>query len=245
MNPPIIFCGPTIDPDSAARELDAVFLPPAAQGDVYRAVLDGPVAIGLIDGFFDSVDAVAHKEILWAMSQGVHVYGSASMGALRAVELATFGMRGAGDIVRWYRSGLLEDDDEVALVHGDADTGYRALSVAMVDIRATLEAAENAGVIGADTAAALVATAKALFYADRAYPLILARGRERGLPGHELDALQDFLPGGAVAQKRRDAVAMLRLMRDEIARGLAPMQVRYHLSTTDAWRAVQKRALAR
>jgi hypothetical protein len=53
-----------------------------AQGDVYRAALRAPRAIGIIDGYFERMPSVWHKEILWAMSRGIHVFGSASMGAL-------------------------------------------------------------------------------------------------------------------------------------------------------------------
>lgn len=69
--------------DSGRDELDAVFLPPASQGDVYRAAVKRPAAIGIIDGRFHDTPAVWHKEILWALAQGIPVYGSASMGALR------------------------------------------------------------------------------------------------------------------------------------------------------------------
>ena len=63
--------------------------------------------IGVIDGYFEVVPTVWHKEILWAMSQGIHVYGAASIGALRAAELAEFGMNGVGQIYQQYRSGEL------------------------------------------------------------------------------------------------------------------------------------------
>jgi hypothetical protein len=70
------------------------------------------------------------------MKQGVHVFGAASMGALRAAELAAFGLEGVGDIYEAFASGALEDDDE-------AEGGYRPLSEAMVNIRPTLQAAEG------------------------------------------------------------------------------------------------------
>ena len=82
----IVFTGPTISPAEARAELDALYLPPVAQGDVYRAALRRPKAIGIIDGYFERVPAVWHKEILWAMAKGIHVLGSASMGALRAAD---------------------------------------------------------------------------------------------------------------------------------------------------------------
>ena len=60
---------------------------PSAQGDVYRVAQERPSAIGIVDGYFEGVLSVWHKEILWAMAEGIHVFGSASMGALRAAEL--------------------------------------------------------------------------------------------------------------------------------------------------------------
>ena len=135
-----VFLGPTLPRDEACAVLDAEYLPPAAHGDVLRAVRRGFRVIGLVDGVFERVPAVWHKEILFALSEGVHVYGAASMGALRAAELGAFGMHGVGAIHRAYAEGALEDDDEVAVAHGGAEDGFRPLSDAMVDIRATLEA---------------------------------------------------------------------------------------------------------
>jgi hypothetical protein len=236
-----VFCGPTISAEEARAEIDAVFLPPAAQGDVYRAALDRPRAIGIVDGYFERIPSVWHKEILWAMAQGIHVFGSASIGALRAAELAAFGMEGIGAVYEAFRSGELEDDDEVAVAHGSADEGYRAASEAMVNVRATLRAAAAAGVVGDETRAELTRIAKDLFYADRAYPLILARGAERGLPGRELEALASWLPEGCVNLKRADALAMLRVMRERFAGAHEPKRVRYAFEHTDAWDQVRRR----
>ena len=47
------------------------------------------------------------------------------MGALRAAELHVFGMVGVGRVFELFRDGLLEDDDEVAVAHGPADSGYQ------------------------------------------------------------------------------------------------------------------------
>src|SRR5581483_2813112 len=101
--------------------------------------------------------AVWHKEILWALTQGIHVYGSASIGALRAAELAPFGMVGVGRIFEAYRDGRLEDDDEVAVVHGPAEHAFQVHSEALVNLRATLAAARTAEVVGVATHDALLA----------------------------------------------------------------------------------------
>jgi hypothetical protein len=209
----IVFTGPTLSPRDVSEVIDAVCLPPVSQGDVYRASLGWPTAIGIIDGYFEHVPSVWHKEILWAMSQGIHVFGSASMGALRAAELASFGMVGVGAIFEAYHGGVLEDDDEVAVAHGPAEDGYRTGSDAMVDIRCTLVKAQGEGILDATMSMLLQQIAKELFYPDRSYAHILDLAGARGAPASQLDAFRRWLPHGAMNQKRDDALAMLRTMR--------------------------------
>ncbi len=230
-----VFTGPTLSPDEAGEILEAVYLPPVSQGDVYRVALKQPRAIGIIDGYFERVPAVWHKEILWAMARGIHVFGSASMGALRAAELETFGMEGVGVIYEAYRGGLLEDDDEVAVSHGPATIAYRGGSEAMVNIRATLERAESQGVISPRTQAILLRLTKDLFYPDRSYARMLELARASDAPPLELRALQDWLPAGQVNQKRDDALAMLRVMRERLSQGLPPKRVSYVMENTRIW----------
>jgi hypothetical protein len=230
-----IFTGPTLSPEAARAELDAVYLPPVSQGDVYRVALQRPWAIGIIDGYFERVPAVWHKEILWAMTQGIHVFGSASMGALRAAELAPFGMEGVGEIFEGYRDGTLEDDDEVAVAHGYAETGYRPLSEAMVNIRCTLKAAQASGLLSPATRGTLEQIAKELFYPERVYPRIQQVASDQGLPGEEMERFREWLPRGQVNQKREDALAMLRVMRERLAADPEPKRVSFTLEYTAAW----------
>ena len=77
----VIFTGPTLSAVDARMVLEADYRPPAAEGDVYRAAQAHPHLIGIIDGYFERIPAVWHKEILWAMSHGIHVFGAGSMGA--------------------------------------------------------------------------------------------------------------------------------------------------------------------
>lgn len=231
----VIFTGPTLSAADAAHELDAEYQPPAAQGDVYRAGLKHPDVIGVIDGYFDRVPSVWHKEILWAMNQGIHVFGSASMGALRAAELEAFGMEGVGAIFEMYRDGTYEDDDEVAVAHGSGEFGFRAGSEAMVDIRCTLAKAVRVGVLRASTAASIASLAKSMFYPYRKYQLIAKRAVELDLPPPELRAFADWLPEGRESQKRSDALAMLRVIRERVAKGLEAKRVRYTLENSLIW----------
>ncbi|WP_394830089.1 hypothetical protein LVJ94_26635 [Pendulispora rubella] len=230
-----VFTGPTLSAEEGRRELDAVFRPPAAQGDVYRAAITRPTAIGIIDGYFERTPAVWHKEILWAMAHGVHVFGSASMGALRAAELNAFGMEGVGEIFAAFHRGELEDDDEVAVRHASEADGYARVSEAMVNMRATLRAAEAVGAIGAEARVFLERIAKETFYADRSYPAMLRQASEAGWPRADLEAFRAFLPGGRVDQKRLDALAMLRAMRAHLTERPGPKEVRYTFEHTDAF----------
>jgi hypothetical protein len=230
-----VFVGPTLSTGTARSILDAVYLPPVSQGDVYRACTERPRAIGIIDGYFEAVPAVWHKEVLWAMKQGIAVFGSASMGALRAAELEAFGMVGVGAVFEAFRSGEFEDDDEVAVAHEPVESGYTPVSEAMVNIRVTLVEAERAHVIGQDTRSSLEAIAKRLFYADRSYELILRQGAERGLASSDLEALRTWLAKGRRDQKREDAISMLARIRDWLIRGCAPAPARYRFESTTMW----------
>ena len=232
-----IFLGPTLAVETARQELDAIYLPPAAHGDIYRATLRQPPprAIGLIDGYFRQQPAVRHKEILWAMSQGIHVFGAASMGALRAAELADFGMNGVGRVFESLRDGTLEDDDEVAVDHGPAEVNYLALNDAMVDIRATFAAAVAEGVVEKTTEAALVSIAKQLFFTERTYAKILERAHHTGLPDKDVKELRQWLPANRRSEKRTDAFALLSTIREFLTANPPPKKVAYVFQSTETW----------
>jgi hypothetical protein len=231
----VLFTGPSLPPAAVSSLPDLRVLPPVSQGDVYRAARERPWGIGIVDGFFEHVPAVWHKEILWAMSEGIHVFGASSMGALRAAELADFGMIGVGRIFEQFRDGALTGDDEVALTHLSAEHGYRRASEALVDIRATLSAAALAGICEPALAERLIAFARDRFYAERTWPAVLAAARAAQEDPRALDALEQWLPGGRVDQKRRDALAMIEAMRAARAEHPGPLQVHFAFQHTDIW----------
>jgi len=231
-----IFVGPTLPADDVRHALPgANCLPPVSQGDVYRIVQKRPTIIGIIDGRFERTPAVWHKEILWAMSQGVHVFGSASMGALRAAELSAFGMEGVGAIFSDYHTGKLTDDDEVAVAEGAQGPDYVSASEAMVNIRATFAEAVGQRIISPDTERELLRIGKQLFYPDRLYTTILAKAQEASIAPIELKALSAWLPEHRINKKREDALLMLGVIGERLAYGIAPKTVDYRLQYTEAW----------
>ena len=233
----IVFVGPTLPRELAQAELDATYLPPAGQGDLYLAVRKAPTAIAIIDGYFKHTPAVWHKEVLWSLSQGVHVFGASSMGALRASELAPFGMIGVGEVYEQFERGELEDDDEVTIVHSDQDTGFAPLSDAMVNIRATLRDAVSGAVISNPEAASLVKSAKNLHYAERTFERLL-----EGAPAPIQARLQPWLKHNKVDVKRSDALVMLRKIKSMQDQGIlsTPFQAEFEFAHTDAWEQVRR-----
>ena len=230
----VVFVGPTLEPRDLALAGGFVGLPPVSQGDVYRAARNRPRAIGIIDGYFSGAPSVWHKEILWAISEGIPVFGSASMGALRAAELHRFGMRGVGRIFESFRDGALEDDDEVAVLHGPAEIGYLATSESMVNIRETLALAETNGILAPESRRSLERFAKALYFGERDWPTLLAAAPSIGVAETELAAFRDWLPNGRVDQKRLDALAMLAAMQESPGIG-EPASPAFHFEWTYLW----------
>jgi hypothetical protein len=216
-----IFAGPSVRAEDRGVLPHARWLPPAQRGDVYLAAKNASV-IGLIDGSFRTVPAVMHKEILWALAQGVAVYGAASMGALRAAELHTFGMIGVGRIYQDFIDGRLWRDDEVAVEHGPAKLGFPVLSEALVNIRATIAHAAGAGRISTETAGDLICTAGRIPYADRTYPALVSRHNATEPRERVEQPLLQWIIDHRVDQKRLDAVALLQAIRDAIERGVRP-----------------------
>jgi hypothetical protein len=233
---PIVFAGPSLWNDPLLGARDVAWFPPAKDGDVYKAARKGPKAIGLIDGEFEATPSVWHKEILWAMAQGIHVFGAASMGALRAAELNSFGMRGIGRIYRDFESGVLTDDDEVAVLHAGAELGYRPLSESLVDIRATIASAKRACILSPRTAAAIVKRAKATFFKERTWPRLLRARAGSTVRNRELAQFSRWLPEGRVELKRDDARAMVQAVRDLVCSRARPFETTFDFQHTYYWR---------
>ncbi|WVT76998.1 TfuA-like protein (plasmid) [Sinorhizobium chiapasense] len=203
----IAFVGPSLPDAHRLAAAPITVLPPAVQGDILRATERGATAIGLIDGHFEHVAPVWHKEILYALTQGVQIFGAASMGALRAAECAPFGMVGIGEICREYVEGERVDDADVALIHGPAELGYLPLTLPLVNVDMTLRRLRERQLLPADEVAAIGAAAAAVFYKERTWTTIVERA---ALPaGTNRTRLAGLLAAEFVDQKRIDALHLL------------------------------------
>ncbi|MFD5749682.1 TfuA-like protein [Streptomyces sp. NPDC127033] len=204
-----VFAGPTIAPARITSILPgAVVHLPVQHGDLLRLLLKAGDRVLIIDGLWHQSAPVRHKEILMLLAKGVAVYGASSMGALRAAELAPYGMVGIGRIYRAFRSGLLDADDDVAVLQ---EPDGRALTQALVNLRAAFERAADAGRITEPEAQALTETARRLPYGRRTRTALGRLIADRSLD--DIYRRADIWGCGTPHDlKREDAEAALRVL---------------------------------
>ncbi len=235
-----VFLGPSLPLAQAQAALgdllpEVVFHPPVAMGDVQQ-LLGAPLprAVVIIDGFFEQKPAVWHKEILYALSRQVLVYGGSSMGALRAAELHAFGMRGVGAVFEAYRDGLIDADDEVAIAHATSEFDFRPLSDALVNIRYGLELAERAGLIDAAAHQALLKAARAVHFPARSWGRLFDDAGAL-LSADQVKALAEFIKATKPDRKRADALLVLEQVVADHRAGVKAPPAGFDFEPTKFW----------
>ncbi|MEW9532568.1 TfuA-like protein [Microbispora sp. NPDC049125] len=205
----VVYAGPTISPGEVLGVVpEAKVRPPAARGDLLRERWSRGDTAVIIDGYYRERLSVGHKEILWLLDEGVNVIGAASMGALRAAELSPYGMSGVGSVFRMYATGEVDGDDEVAVLHGPADRGYPASTVAMVNIRYGCREGAKTDLVPAAAGERIVEAAKARPFTHRTWDEL-----EGELGEDDRDALgtlKRMIGTGEWDLKRLDAMSALR-----------------------------------
>ncbi|WP_371493421.1 TfuA-like protein [Kitasatospora sp. NBC_00374] len=211
-----VFAGPTL-PTARVRELvpGAVCHPPVRHGDLLRLDTAPGDTVVVIDGLWHQSAPVRHKEILLLLAEGVRVVGAASMGALRAAELAPYGMTGVGQIFDQLRTGVLDADDEVAVLH---TPDGRPLAEALVNLRTAFTRCSAAALISTDDARNLEYLARALPYTRRSWAA-LGRGARAAGATEAFETVDAWRRTHPYDLKREDAELALAL----VAAGLAPV----------------------
>ena len=162
----VVYLGPSLSRSEAMSILDADYLPPICRGDLEK-LPEKTRIVGIIDGEFFQNLSVSTKEIVAVLDRGIHIFGAASMGALRAAETYKYGTIGVGEIFRMFRDGILDGDDEVAVIYEPGS--YRQLSDSLVNIRHVLEIALAKRAIDELEKARLLQQMKSLYFPDRSY----------------------------------------------------------------------------
>ena len=233
----VLFAGPSLAGviDEVQRDdPELIIAGPVVWGDVAKAVLDGATTIGIVDGCFEQTRSVWHKEILFALSEGVSVAGAASMGALRAAECAQFGMIGIGQVFQMYHSGELVDDSDVALVHATHEFGYQPLSEPRVNILATLDAMRADKMISTLEWQSAKTAARRTHYAELNFSSVLG-----SLPIIELRRVQRLIAWAnqhRVNTKQQDAMQLVEWIKLPETKFAPPGD--WSFSQSSQWRAM-------
>jgi hypothetical protein len=205
----IISLGPSLSlAEAQVIYPDGLYHTPFQCGDLITLLRLKPERIAVIDGRFEDVAAVWHKEILWALSQGIEVFGASSMGALRAAEMKNFGMQPVGVIADYYAEGHTEDDDVALTYDSRSNTG----SLTLVDLRATLSVLQAQGWVDANEAEQIFHRAKQIPYFQRTLERL-------GLS----PALTTLLHTYEVNQKKEDAITLLKRLQANIPCPVQPI----------------------
>ena len=210
-----VFLGPSLGL-AEARDLcpDAEFHPPVRFGDLYALGADPPGQVLIIDGVFHHDTPVWQREILDLLQAGWQVLGAASMGALRALELAPYGMIGLGTVFEWFRTGRIEGDDEVALLHGVAEMDYQPLTLPLVDVRHVFAGLRERGVLGPAQATAILRAFKHMGHESRTRSALLELVRAQDA---DVAAARDRLSDRSHSLKAQDARLALGVLAGRLA----------------------------
>jgi len=227
-----IFVGPSCpEPLLLRQRPNAVLHGPVKHGDLFSPDIGSGDTVILIDGSYHHRLALRHKEILDALERGVGILGAASIGALRAAELIGTGMVGVGLVYQWFREGVFEGDDAVAVAHAETDSPT-GVNIPLVNLYAGVLVAQGEGVLDAAAVRRLMAVWEAEYY-----PL---RTRERALALAAHCGEQEFVDWCRVHwdvgsslfdQKRADTLAALDVAegyRGEPRRNGRAWQTEFH-----------------
>ena len=206
---PVIFLGPSLSREKARKILDADYRLPAKKGDLLQLILKEVNIVGLVDGYFLQDYPPTPIEVYnLVRKRNVKVFGSSSLGALRAVELGKYGMIGIGKIFRLFRDGILESDDEVAVTFTDY-TNYK--SEALIDIRYNLFLAQKYKIIDHRTGRLILKVSKQTYFPYRTYEDILDKCKLKYPEiGSQVESFRDYILNNKKSLKERDAVRLLK-----------------------------------
>lgn len=205
---PVIFIGPTLSIDKAKEILDADYRPPAKKGDLLKLIPTAVKFVGLIDGYFLQDYPPTPIEVYNLLrKKDVLVFGSSSLGALRAVELKRFGMIGIGKIFNLFLKGVIDSDDEVAVTF----TEYREYqSDALIDIRYNLFLAQKKQIIDKNTKRNILRIAKKTYFPYRTYDDILEKSKKVfSLQKKQIEDFGEYISKHKVSLKEKDAIRLL------------------------------------
>lgn len=216
MNKPIVYLGPTLSREEAIKILDADYRDPAKKGDFLMLSRDSDEKkyVGFVDGVFLHDYPPSPIEVYHlATRKNIELIGASSLGALRAVELEKFGMKGIGKIFQLYKNGIINADDEVAVTFVRENNILQ--SEAMIDIRFNLFLAYKKGIITNQTKKRIAKIAKNIYFPFRNYEDVIMLTQKQFPSIHdELENFRSYISKNRDSLKARDAIKLLKYLKN-------------------------------
>lgn len=203
----LIFAGPTISRQKILQHLDATILPPPCQGDILTALDEySPQAIGIIDTAFPRSAWVS--EVHYALRSGVAVYGAGAQGALRAVELQDYGMKGCGKIYHSFATEQQSDDAALLSSYIEQNGKFIKTSESLVNVLATVRSAHMAGMLDDGACNRLLQRAREVYWQERTWDHILLPELFASIEAYKKAA--DWVKDNPVDIQEQDAIELLQ-----------------------------------
>lgn len=185
--------------------------PPVRRGDAVQILREDqrPDVVAVLDGSFHQTLSIGHRELLALIDAGIMVFGAASMGALRAVELSRFGMVGVGRIFDHYLAHPETPDSEVAAIMAEP-LNYRQISLPLMCLRFALEALCADELLTDGERCEILAREKSVFFADRTYASVSQNLEASVRDPERRSRISKFLLGDdpRLDQKKLDGLAL-------------------------------------
>lgn len=187
---------------------------PVQRGDILKDVAEGYNVVALIDGKFDQNLAVAPSEVMDALRAGVRVYGSSSMGALRAAETAAYGTIGYGRVFEYIKNSENFRDDYLGQLFINKDIQWK--SPAYIDFYFSAQNLVQIKKISKALAGRICALYEEIFYAQRCEDALLDSIRKQKKNAAELLKAAQLIFSENDSQKSKDAKGLLSLIKSDL-----------------------------
>jgi len=210
-----IYAGLSIGRDEIKKLLPvAAVAEPVQRGQLLKDISEGYNVVGIIDGIFEQDLAVAPSEVMDALRAGVRVYGSSSMGALRAAECSSYGAIGCGKIFEMIKQASEFRDDYLGHLFFHNKPEWKTKTY--VDFYFSAQDLVARKKISKKTAVQLCTLYEKLFYAERSEVALLQAIQNHKKSEATLTEASQMIFREEKPQKTKDAEELLLLIKKDL-----------------------------
>jgi hypothetical protein len=233
-----IYCGLSINAEAVKKILpQALISPPIKRDDLLRDVDEQIDIVGIIDGEFYNVLAVTPAEILDAQRSGIKIYGSSSMGALRAVECGCFGMIGIGKIYQHILESEYFRDDFLSTAFSTTTSRIPSsfLSVPYIDFYYVVQNLLANDLLKTETAQTLLSIYGNFYFPNRTrenlVEFIHSNKHSESIEALEKSVELLFSDSHFFSQKKQDALLLLETIKYDFEQCLKNNELLHQLQS--------------